>query len=233
MNAKEIFQNQVLEDVKSIARELSQVQSFSGLLAQQQKIQNLYEKFIFLKQLNTSKYQQILDNEDVEGSVKNIFEEKTEVRDFHCFQNQEDGGKSKKEAVEEVIGQWINKDKEIALGNIKKEEKTIQEEEKAEEEIKTEGLKPLNIEIAEIKTVEKEKKANPIKLDFNDSIAFISQLFNGSKADMDAEFKVLNETHTLEEARKWMEEMFTKYNWRDKQEFVERLSGLIVHRFES
>ena len=62
MNAKEIFQKEVLEEIKSIAAEISRVQSFSGLLSHQQKIQNLYEKFIFLKQLSTSKYQQILEN---------------------------------------------------------------------------------------------------------------------------------------------------------------------------
>jgi hypothetical protein len=212
MNAKEIFQNQVLEDVKSIVRELSQIQSFSGLLAHQQKIQSLYEKYIFLKQLSTSKYQQILDNKEIEGTIRDIPETKTEEKEFYDFQKQE---------------------------NIEKEEKIIQEEEKVKDTAiagkkdEVERLEPLNIEIAKIKPVEREKKLSPIKLDFNDSIAFISQLFNGNKADMDAEFKVLNETHTIEDAKKWIEEMFIKYDWKNKEEFVERLSGLIVHRFES
>ncbi|MDR1876135.1 MAG: hypothetical protein LBQ84_00780 [Flavobacteriaceae bacterium] len=212
MSAKEVFQNQVLEDIKAIARELSQIQSFSGLLAQQQKIQNLYEKFIFLKQLNTSKYQQILllDNTEAKEVTKDIPEVGTEAKDFHYVEKQGN-----------------NEDKVEEITELREEEVLEKPHDKEE------GLKPINIEIAEIKPVEREKKFNPIKLDFNDSIAFISQLFNGSKASMDAEFKFLNETHTMEEAKEWMEKMFIKYNWQNKEEFVERLSGLIVHRFES
>ncbi|MDR2123340.1 MAG: hypothetical protein LBP34_09495 [Flavobacteriaceae bacterium] len=338
MNTKEIFQNQVLEDIRAIARELSLIQNFSGLLAHQQKIQNLYEKYIFLKQLNTSKYQHFLGIAEVESVIKEFTDEKTEVQNppvsqerentrekltetqaFHSetiaqtipdvdkenipeivheetVQNLPDSQEQKnteekltetqvfhsetiaqtipdvdkenipeivhEEAVQnlpdsqeqenteeklaetqafhsETIAQIIPDDKENIpetepVSEVTQEEKTKDEEVKEEIVVESErgGLKPLGIEIAEIKPVEKERKLSPIKLDFNDSIAFISQLFHGSKATMDEEFRHLNETRTIEEAKKWMEEMFIKYNWKNKEEFVERLSGLIVNRFE-
>ncbi|WP_303849186.1 hypothetical protein [Apibacter mensalis] len=233
MNAKEIFQKEVLEEIKSIAGEISRVQSFSGLLSHQQKIQNLYEKFIFLKQLSTSKYQQILENLESNGKDKDQ-EKNVEVRDFY---------ETNKEAASEVSDpiESINKDK---VGNnvITEEQKveepfveavdTTEEMRKSEEE-NLKKMDSLNIQIAEIKPQEKNRIVRPINLDFNDSIAFISQLFNGSKSDMDNEFAQLNQTQTIEEAKRWMEEMFVKYNWKNKEEYVERLSGLIVHRFDS
>lgn len=224
MNAKEIFQKEVLEEIKSIAAEISRVQSFSGLLSHQQKIQNLYEKFIFLKQLSTSKYQQILENLE---NKENVNEKKVEIRDFYHESKNE-------ETIEEVqekptlITEKIenNEAKEVAEKNIIEEDNREREENLTKSDLET-------IQIPDFKLFEKSKVLRPISLDFNDSIAFISQLFNGSKADMDAEFGILNQTRTIEEAKKWMEEMFVKYNWKNKGEYVERLSGLIVCRFGS
>ncbi|WP_295841004.1 hypothetical protein [uncultured Apibacter sp.] len=224
MNAKEIFQKEVLEEIKSIAAEISRVQSFSGLLSHQQKIQNLYEKFIFLKQLSTSKYQQILENLE---NKENVNEKKVEIRDFYHESKNE-------ETIEEVqekptlITEKIenNEVKEVAEKNIIEEDNREREENLTKSDLET-------IQIPDFKLFEKSKVLRPISLDFNDSIAFISQLFNGSKADMDAEFGILNQTRTIEEAKKWMEEMFVKYNWKNKGEYVERLSGLIVCRFGS
>ena len=212
MNAKEIFQKEVLEEIKSIAAEISRVQSFSGLLSHQQKIQNLYEKFIFLKQLSTSKYQQILENLE---NKENVNEKKIEIRDFYH--------ESKKE---ETIEEVQEKPTLITEKNIIEEDNREREENLTKSDLET-------IQIPDFKLFEKSKVLRPISLDFNDSIAFISQLFNGSKADMDAEFGILNQTKTIEEAKKWMEEMFVKYNWKNKGEYVERLSGLIVCRFGS
>ncbi len=231
MDSKEALQNQILQDIKAIAKELSQVQSFPGLLAHQQKIQALYEKYIFIKQLNTNKYQQILHDPVIEDAVKNLCENKPESKDLYEIPEQKEAENNtkplkEKDVEEEIIDKWVEKDKKEITQEIQETENETKKEE-------TRGLKPLKIEIAEIKPVEKEKKLSPVNLDFNDSIAFISQLFNGNKADMDAEFQVLNNTRSLEEAKKWMEEMFHKYNWKNKAEFVERLSELIVNRFES
>lgn len=231
MNAKEIFQKEVLEEIKSIAGEISRVQSFSGLLSHQQKIQNLYEKFIFLKQLSTSKYQQILENLESNGKVQ---EKKVEVRDFY---------ETDKESASEVSDPIESINKDNVENNVITEEQKVDdpfveavdttEEMRKSEEENLKKMDSLNIHIAEIKPQEKNRIVRPINLDFNDSIAFISQLFKGSKSDMDNEFAQLNQTQTIEEAKRWMEEMFVKYNWKNKEEYVERLSGLIVHRFDS
>jgi hypothetical protein len=232
MNVKEIFQKEVLEEIKSIAGEISHVQSFSGLLSHQQKIQSLYEKFIFLKQLSTSKYQQILENAENNERIK---EKKVEVRDFYemtkveVSKEFENITSTKNENVESNV-----RTQEEAVENIPKEELDItSKEEKKSEEENLERKDFLNIQISEINPHEKNRILRPVNLDFNDSIAFISQLFKGSKSDMDAEFTHLNQTQSIEEAKKWMEEMFVKYNWKNKEEYVERLSGLIVHRFDS
>ncbi|WP_128330274.1 hypothetical protein [Apibacter sp. HY039] len=224
MESKELFQKQVLEDIKAIAKDLSMVHSFSGLLAHQQKIQNLYEKYIFLKQLHTSRYEHFMEGTVLPEMEKNNVKEAIAVdkRDFQEMQPVEEVSKITEASAEKIIAGA--------------ELKVLEDEKPAEvNEAKPakESLKPLGIQIAEVKPVEKDRKLNPVKLDFNDSIAFISQLFGGNKSYMDAEFVLLNETRSMVEAKKWMEEMFHKYNWRDKEEYVERLSALIVHRFES
>lgn len=232
MNVKEIFQKEVLEEIKSIAGEISRVQSFSGLLSHQQKIQSLYEKFIFLKQLSTSKYQQILENAE---SNERVQEKKVEIRDFY---------ETTKEQVSKEFENIASTKNENVENNVNREKKAVEDTHKKELEATSEDVEKseeedfrkkdsLTIQIAEIKPHEKNRILRPINLDFNDSIAFISQLFNGSKSDMDAEFTHLNQTQSIEEAKKWMEEMFVKYNWKNKEEYVERLSGLIVHRFDS
>lgn len=235
MNNQEQFQNEVLKDFKYLIKELSEIKTFSGLMMHQQKIQNLYEKYIFLKQLNNLKYQQILEpvssqspvpselqNEDsaVLPSVNEIdipeivnpVAEKEEIIEPEEKSNEEESNKDFQ------LPQDAKDTQETSAENIESEDE--------------EKLTPLHIKIAEIKPHEKKKNLEPIHLDFNDSIAFISQLFNGSKADMDKELAVLNNTQTIEEAKKWMEEMFHTYNWKNKEEFVERLSGLIINRFE-
>lgn len=250
MDAKELFQNQVLEDIKAIAEELSRIQSFSGLLAHQQKIQNLYEKYIFLKQFNNSKYQYALDDSEINEIMNEVsrgdsftdksfddtaliqgleeLEDLEEEIQLQNIQSNDNDQEDMNPVIEETLEAVQLKDTEGEAAE--KEENGFEEEDK--EEARKEKLSPLNIEIAEIKPTVKDKKLTPVILDFNDSIAFISQLFNGSKTDMDKEFEELNKTHTLEEAKKWVEDMFHKYDWRDKEEYVERLSALIVRRFE-
>lgn len=227
MNNQEQFQNELLKDFKDLVNELSQIKTFSGLMIHQQKIQYLYEKFIFLKQLNNLKYSQILDSVFTNSSeIQKEVSESTLEQEVDIPTSiesvEENENVSTPEFVQESNLDGGNKENSLS-------EESIQEIQVIEKDIK---LTPLNVEIAEIKPQEKTKAFEPIHLDFNDSIAFISQLFNGSKADMDKEFAVLNKTQSIEEARKWMEEMFHTYNWKNKEEFVERLSGLIINRFE-
>lgn len=226
MNNQEQFQNEVLKDFKYLIKELSEIKTFSGLMMHQQKIQNLYEKYIFLKQLNNLKYQQIL--EPVSSQLPELQNKDSAVL---SSVNETD--------IPEIVNPVAEKEEVVEPEEESNKDFQLPQdtqgipETPSENSENVEKLTPLHIEIAEIKPREKKRKGlEPIHLDFNDSIAFISQLFNGSKADMDKELAVLNNTQTIDEAKKWMEEMFHAYNWKNKEEFVERLSGLIINRFE-
>ncbi|TWP29917.1 hypothetical protein ETU09_02740 [Apibacter muscae] len=236
MNARESFQKEILEEIKLIAKELSNIQNLYGLLTYQQKIQNLYEKFIFLKQLNTSKYQQILENHS------EVAPKTEEPRDFYSNVVNEP-------PIEPVISTTETPKDSVVVEETEPNLTPTTEElvsSSDESVFKTNKLKPLDIEIADIaplinkdeKTYSENLSASKINLppvspSFGDSITFISQLFKGSKAAMDNEFKLLNQTQSLEEAKKWIEQMFVKYDWKNKGLHVERLSQLIVERFNS
>lgn len=234
MSNKNTLQNEVFLEFKQLAEQIGKTQSFPGLLMQQQKIQELYEKFIFLKQLQSSKIEHFMQEiNEVKPAANTVSEPAAVQRDFS--------------EVSEKINDpepEISEKTTVISTEEKKEEIKIDEVSKPEETHKKLSVK--GIEIAEYKPKEpkenpsEEQKTNtenidihlnPIKLDFNDSIAFISQLFEGSKAKMDEEIKKLNETKSISDSKNWIEEMFHKYQWQDKQEYVERLSELILNRF--
>ena len=223
MDINEQFQKEVFEDFKLLIQDLSKIQNFSGFLVHHQEIQNLYEKYIFLKQINTFKYQQFFNKEVIEQA------EEVEVL--------------KKELAPEAPQNEAKAEVQIDAPvetQIEPEIQPSSEEEKAEAKTETAKQEQINDDsyfFAEVEKILSEKDENesnlpPVQMDVQDSIDFISRLFNGDKDAMDKEMKRLDETDNLDEVRTWMEEMFHKYNWKGREEYIERLSGLILKRFE-
>jgi len=73
---------------------------------------------------------------------------------------------------------------------------------------------------------------NNLQIGLNDRIAFVNQLFDGSQEDFNRVVSQLNTFNTEDEAKKFLFK-FVKpdYDWKDKQEFEERLVILIERKF--
>lgn len=88
------------------------------------------------------------------------------------------------------------------------------------------------------KPLEKKRSVNEqfvggnIKLGLNDRIAFVKHLFGGSQEDLNRVVSQLNTFDSYQEAEHFLAEMVKPdYDWRDKEEYEERLQELVRARF--
>lgn len=73
---------------------------------------------------------------------------------------------------------------------------------------------------------------NNLQIGLNDRIAFVKHLFDGSQEDFNRVISQLNTFNSEKEAKSFLNK-FVKpdYNWESKEEFEERLIGLIERKF--
>jgi len=74
--------------------------------------------------------------------------------------------------------------------------------------------------------------SNTIQVGLNDRIAFVNNLFNFSQSDFNKVLYCLNDFKTKEEALQYVNyNLKPKYNWKGKEDLVERLMALIDRKF--
>jgi len=73
---------------------------------------------------------------------------------------------------------------------------------------------------------------NNLQIGLNDRIAFVKHLFEGSQEDFNRVISQLNTFNSEKEAKSFLNKMVKPdYNWDAKEEFEERLIGLIERKF--
>lgn len=70
------------------------------------------------------------------------------------------------------------------------------------------------------------------KLDLNDRIAFTKTLFDGSQAELNHTVNALNEFKTLDEAKRYLSEVYYQRNWKKADEYAQRLWLLVENKFQ-
>lgn len=146
-----------------------------------------------------------------EEQVEEIFSEpdpmkKDDVRDLGFFQT----------SFDEELKDAISAD--VATNMFEKATK----ENPVIEEVKDEKPKSLNDTLFK----------NNLQIGLNDRIAFVKHLFDGSQEDFNRVISQLNTFNSEKEAKSFLNK-FVKpdYNWEAKEEFEERLIGLIERKF--
>ena len=77
-----------------------------------------------------------------------------------------------------------------------------------------------------------DKLQNTIKVDLNDRIAFVKNLFNGNQEDFNRVLSQLNTANTEKEAKDFINNMVKPdYDWSDKEEYEVRLLEIIERKF--
>lgn len=146
-----------------------------------------------------------------EEQVEEIFQEpnsmvKDDVRDLGFFQS----------SFDEELKDAISAD--VATGMFEKATK----ENPVVEEVKENKSKSLNDTLFK----------NNLQIGLNDRIGFVKHLFDGSQEDFNRVISQLNSFNSEKEAKSFVNK-FVKpdYNWKGKEEFEERLIGLIDRKF--
>jgi hypothetical protein len=146
-----------------------------------------------------------------EEQVEEIFSEpdpmkKDELRNLGLFQT----------SFDEELKDAISAD--VATNMFEKATK----ENPVAEEVKEEKSKSLNDSLFK----------NNLQIGLNDRIAFVKHLFDGSQEDFNRVISQLNSFNSEKEAKNFLNKLVKPdYNWEEKEEFEERLIGLIERKF--
>lgn len=69
------------------------------------------------------------------------------------------------------------------------------------------------------------------KLDLNDRIAFTQKLFDGSQSDLNQAVQTLNSFRTVEQAQRYLSDLYYERNWQHAEEYAQRLWSLVENKF--
>ena len=79
--------------------------------------------------------------------------------------------------------------------------------------------------------MEASNKRPEFRIDFNDKIAFTKLLFGGDEAELRKMVEQLNSYEHLEDARQFLSEVYYKKDWRNVDEYAQRLWTLVENKF--
>ena len=117
-----------------------------------------------------------------------------------------------------------------AVKNLFDEDPLEKVEEEESENRETESGSILKTNIA-TDFMEATKKRPEFRIDFNDKIAFTKLLFGGDEAELRKMVEQLNSYEHLEDARQFLSEVYYKKDWRNVDEYAQRLWTLVENKF--
>lgn len=79
--------------------------------------------------------------------------------------------------------------------------------------------------------MEATKKRQEFRIDFNDKIAFTKLLFAGDEAELRKTVDQLNSFDHLEDAKQFLSEVYYRRDWRNVDEYAQRLWTLVENKF--
>ena len=117
-----------------------------------------------------------------------------------------------------------------AVKNLFDEDPLEKVEEEESENRETESGSILKTNIA-TDFMEATKKRPEFRIDFNDKVAFTKLLFGGDEAELRKMVDQLNSYEHLEDARQFLSEVYYKKDWRNVDEYAQRLWTLVENKF--
>lgn len=80
--------------------------------------------------------------------------------------------------------------------------------------------------------MEAEKPKPEFRLDLNDKVAFTKLLFNGDEADLKSTVEKLNSFADLEDAKRYLSDIYYEKDWKKVDEYAQRLWMLVENKFQ-
>lgn len=215
MKSNENFSDLVLE-INKLGEELSKIKTETGLLMHQNKIQSIYEKFIFFKTLQNEKL-----------NLANFRREPG--KESFDYLNESEKIENTSEIPQKETIQLVDVEPNITFETVEKNNSIQEIEQEIKQELIAERVEEPK-KINKIILAEPKKNLPKIQLTLNDRIAFIAQLF-GEAEKCTAAIEALNHLDNKEDSLKLFYELNEKFNWKNKMEFSDRLKELIENRF--
>lgn len=79
--------------------------------------------------------------------------------------------------------------------------------------------------------MEAEKRKQDFRIDLNDKMAFTKLLFHGDEEELKSTINQLNNYKTLDEAKEYLSELYYQNNWKNVDEYAQRLWVLVENKF--
>ena len=79
--------------------------------------------------------------------------------------------------------------------------------------------------------MEAERGKPDFKLDLNDRIAFIQNLFGGSQTELNEAVQKLNSFNNLDQAKEYLSDLYYERNWKKVDDYAQRLWSLVENKF--
>ncbi len=220
-------------ELVSIAHSILQMKNRDDAIALHEKAQQVYEKLSVLTFVdrymattpNVSETKEELLEKFEVIPIKNIEETEEESSEI-VGKITEDVKKLVKEMeLEENVPIEDEKSKKVTLDEEFKDTVSI--------EVTQDLFQKVEVKNATISTSLNDKLLQEnIQVGLNDRIAFVKHLFSNSQEDFNRVVSQLNTIKTEKEAKNFINKMVKPdYDWSGKEEYEERLMGLIERRF--
>jgi hypothetical protein len=220
-------------ELVSIAHSILQMKNREDAIALHEKAQQVYEKLSVLTFID--RYMATTPNI---SETKEELAEKFKITPSEAFEEIEEEFSEIVEKVTDDVKKLINEVevKEVISEKIEKTNKiTLEEEFKntVSVEVTQDLFKKVAVKDPNVKTSLNDKLLQEnIQVGLNDRIAFVKHLFNHSQEDFNRVLSQLNTMKTGKEAKNFINKMVKPdYDWSGKEDFEERLIGLVERRF--
>ena len=235
------MREKLITDLKNLAQEILQLKEESEVNLLRQKSQEIFERLLVLDYLNKNNISSDKDKTEKEvlddtppilevESRKSYIEDKTDVDSLKIETKTEEKPVIKEEVKEESTN--LENIFVPSFGAIKEDLSQKVEFKDTVSLDETENL--FTTKKGETKQLSLNDRllGSSIQIGLNDRIAFVNKLFNFSQSEFNSELTVLNTFESENDAKNYIQNTLKrKYDWKDKEEIVDRFVLLVERKF--
>jgi hypothetical protein len=221
------MREKVTEQIRQLAEELLEPNHLNDPVQLKLRLRELYEKAVLLEYLQKETPVQVIQKTEEVHEIMTVSIETTKEEILITEVERSEISEITREEEEELLPIFIPKfDAVIEDFTLKKEFEDAFSLDEAEKLLEAKPVQQKQVSLHD------RLSSNTIQVGLNDRIAFVNNLFNFSQSDFNKVLYFLNDCKTKEEAIQYVNyNLKPKYNWKGKEDLVERLMALIDRKF--
>jgi len=220
------MREKVIEQIRLLAEELLETKQLNDPIQLKLRLREMYEKAVLLEYLQKDVPEQVITKTEEVIEIINISFETTNEEISISDLEQVEISKNTSEEEEDVPIFIPKFDAVIEDFTLKKEFEDAFSLDDAEKLLEAKPVQQKQVSLHD------KLSSNTIQVGLNDRIAFVNNLFNFSQSDFNKVLFYLNDCKTKEDALQYINyNLKPKYNWKGKDDLVDRLLALIDRKF--